>query len=767
MKKTAFFLVIITCLSFLYILAPHIANKISNKYLEPRRSSINIDHISPRQSSGSFTLSDDNINIILPRFTGKYQFPQLSRREISSLDIQGGSIFISKRDKEIKEVSSNNSQKLFLEILDNLPLTIKNIRFDKLYLSIEELDINILLSGSLQIKTSANNKKLLGITATIDVSGDLHSKIEGEFTSTEDDYFFTLRASNSLTDFNDILKLPQGNKLLGNLSSKVNFKISKDLNTHAFSAIISGNPQINSSAFGINLKSEPVTINITGDNKKISITTSQIKAEAQVPLVFNASASFEPATNAISSDINMKLGKGHNLIRIISQGDLKTIISEISLHDNAVFKNIKMKNGAKIKISTSIGPDKIIAKVTGKIKSITSTELRLTNLSLTETISLENGLISANGQTKISGIIFQNENIASLVLQNAFSNNDITFNGKVTSTKNNKIKIKCQGNYNLDKQGQGNCNLKSTEISEFDLPKFIHNKAPDELKFSAQLALNSTFTLKSKPQISTKLTITNGKMNIGDTLSASDINTSITIPSLLQQQSYPSQNLSISKIEVGAVNIADLNIDYHIENFHTIFLEKSRFKWAGGLVETNSARIDTNKKKQSLTLYCDRLSLTKILAQFGMPDASGDSSLNGRLPITLDSGKLYFDDGFLFSSPGDSGIVKFSNTENLREMIGSNKDLPYMDYSMSAMANFQYNWASLNFKTQEDELLIAMNLDGKPASPLPYAYKNGQIVYKEDGDGMQHPLRLSVNFKLPLTEMLRYGQTFKDILNQQ
>jgi len=140
--------------------------------------------------------------------------------------------------------------------------------------------------------------------------------------------------------------------------------------------------------------------------------------------------------------------------------------------------------------------------------------------------------------------------------------------------------------------------------------------------------------------------------------------------------------------------------------------------------------------------------------------------LNGRLPVKISKQGVVFDDGFLFSTPGDSGIVRFNDTTQLRRGIPDISNSTYLDYSMKALENFAYNWTKLSFNSKNDDLLITMQLDGKPADPLPFGYNNGRIVPSDQGPGLQHPIRLDVNFRIPMQALLQYGRNIQSIMEK-
>jgi len=219
-------------------------------------------------------------------------------------------------------------------------------------------------------------------------------------------------------------------------------------------------------------------------------------------------------------------------------------------------------------------------------------------------------------------------------------------------------------------------------------------------------------------------------------------------------------------MEIGNLKFTDGRVTFRVEDTETVFIEQSRLTWCGGKVESGSLRISLKNPELSTTLYCDRLQFTELLSQLGITDAEGDGSLNGRLPLEFNGRELVFDDGFLFSTPGNGGIVRFTNTAMLRQSLPETGQAAHLEYSMQAMENFSYNWTKLTFNSKGDDLQISMQIDGKPTTPLPFGYSNGQLVQTAAGSGIQHPIRLDVNFHLPFAQMFKYGQSFQKMMKQ-
>lgn len=89
-------------------------------------------------------------------------------------------------------------------------------------------------------------------------------------------------------------------------------------------------------------------------------------------------------------------------------------------------------------------------------------------------------------------------------------------------------------------------------------------------------------------------------------------------------------------------------------------------------------------------------------------------------------------------------------------------------YAMSALEDFAYNWARISLNNEQEDVLLAMELDGKPRAPLPYSFNRDGILIRSDEttEGTQHPLRLDINLRLPLLEMVQWGQHINSLMGE-
>ncbi|GAB1410839.1 hypothetical protein MASR1M90_19930 [Desulfovibrionales bacterium] len=244
----------------------------------------------------------------------------------------------------------------------------------------------------------------------------------------------------------------------------------------------------------------------------------------------------------------------------------------------------------------------------------------------------------------------------------------------------------------------------------------------------------------------------------------------LDIADLMSMRSKPDQRLGFAKVRVGKVVLENADIRYQIEAPHCIFVERAALDWAGGRVGTQSFRINPGIEDYAIELYCDRIALAQVLGQLGMGQAQGGGRANGRIPVRYAKGVLTFTDAFLYSTPGEPGTLRVPGTEILT--AGIPPDSPQfvqLDLAAEALKDFTYEWAKIGLQTQNQNLLITLELDGKPSNPLPFVYNKelggfARISASSPGSVFQG-IRLDVNFRLPLDQLMQYRQLLELLKN--
>ena len=258
-----------------------------------------------------------------------------------------------------------------------------------------------------------------------------------------------------------------------------------------------------------------------------------------------------------------------------------------------------------------------------------------------------------------------------------------------------------------------------------------------------------------------------GHLSLGkNELTLDGIRMSLNLPELPKIRSAPGQQIHFNKLSLGDFIVQKGRIDFQIESARSVLIEKMHFLWCDGNVETQSIRLSPGADSYHMTFYCDRLNLAKVLEQFGAAAAEGQGSVNGRIPLQYADGKIKFNDGFLFSTPGKGGKIYLSGTDILTAGIPPNTpQYVQMELAREALKDYDYSWAKLNITSRGEELFLQMQMDGKPAKTLPFVYRKdigGFMKVEANAKGSKFQgIRLDVNFRLPLNKLLQY----KDLIN--
>ena len=247
------------------------------------------------------------------------------------------------------------------------------------------------------------------------------------------------------------------------------------------------------------------------------------------------------------------------------------------------------------------------------------------------------------------------------------------------------------------------------------------------------------------------------------------VNTALSFNHLPSLRSLPAR-LRFSSFKTGEYVFGDGVVGFQFESDDTLLVEKGRFKWCGGTVQAMAMRLPLRGGAFAADLYCDRLNLAELLRQFGIKDAGGNGTVNGHIPLSFGNGKFTFEDGFLYSTPGGGGTIKVKALDLLTAGVPKNSpQFAQLDFAASALSDFSYNWVKLSLVSEGEDVMLRMNLDGKPTKPLPFYYdqKSGTFNRLEISSekGISQQIVLDVNFRIPFNELLGYGKSIKQVID--
>ena len=272
---------------------------------------------------------------------------------------------------------------------------------------------------------------------------------------------------------------------------------------------------------------------------------------------------------------------------------------------------------------------------------------------------------------------------------------------------------------------------------------------------------------------STRMMLENGHLfHRENNISVKGIQTDLFIEQLVDMRSAPGQQIKFAKASFGGLSLENGKIDFQIESNRSVLIEKSHFIWCDGKVDAPAIRLTSGVDDYNLILYCDRLNLAKVLEQFSAARVEAEGELNGRIDLRYQNGDLSFDDGFLYTTPGEPGKIRMFDTDILT--AGIPEDSPQyvqMEIARKALEDYDYSWAKLNINSEGEYVLLKMQLDGKPANPLPFVYRKdiGSFAKIEAGvEGSRFQgIRLDVNFRLPLNKLMQYKDLIRMIQSEK
>ena len=275
---------------------------------------------------------------------------------------------------------------------------------------------------------------------------------------------------------------------------------------------------------------------------------------------------------------------------------------------------------------------------------------------------------------------------------------------------------------------------------------------------------NGTGVLKTEAEIGlaeANLKIPDGKASI------EGLEFSVSMQDLVLMKSLPKQSVKFRKFSAGSLAVETGEIEFQIESPEKYFIEKSSFSWCGGHVYSHAMRIVPGEDLEFI-LFCDRLNFAAILKQIQAAEASGDGTVNGRIPVKIRNKRLRIMDGFLYSSPGQGGNIKLGHSQILDSTSEIQKQAIDMAIAVAALKDFNYDWVKLSLNSENRKLLVVLDINGRPAKALNFGFDTEAGLYKaEEGSGYTavfEAILFTINFSLPINRMLYYGKGINEMM---
>ena len=200
------------------------------------------------------------------------------------------------------------------------------------------------------------------------------------------------------------------------------------------------------------------------------------------------------------------------------------------------------------------------------------------------------------------------------------------------------------------------------------------------------------------------------------------------IPEINVMKSAPGQTISFKSVKFGKIETGAGKAAFRMEAPDTWQVENAVLDWCNGHIRLGGITYCIGQTTTEAVLYCDRLELPIFLTQIGMGEISGSGAINGTIPVVLTQecsrglpDNIYFEDAFLFSTPGEDGIIKGEIDESI---LNAQTGIE-MELVKDALKDFSYSWIRMNMlstgKDRED-MKLSLQLNGRPNHALYYSF---------------------------------------------
>jgi hypothetical protein len=215
----------------------------------------------------------------------------------------------------------------------------------------------------------------------------------------------------------------------------------------------------------------------------------------------------------------------------------------------------------------------------------------------------------------------------------------------------------------------------------------------------------------SGPKASARLRLTDLSIST-DTLSVKNLNTELSLSSLLPLGTQAPQTVQAAEISSG-IGLKNVKIRFSISNFPkgeipALMIHNLNAGFIGGSVSIDDMLADPNATSHRLTLDLSYLNLEQVFQLIELEGVAGTGKLSGKLPMVISGDDIVISDGLLTNDA--PGVLQFRSKQARQALAGGGEQVELL---LRVLADFHYDRLSLKVGRQSSgNAHIGLHLGG-------------------------------------------------------
>ncbi|MDD4622356.1 MAG: YdbH domain-containing protein, partial [Kiritimatiellae bacterium] len=246
--------------------------------------------------------------------------------------------------------------------------------------------------------------------------------------------------------------------------------------------------------------------------------------------------------------------------------------------------------------------------------------------------------------------------------------------------------------------------------------------------------------LGTQPHVLGRVKMREGHLTRGD-MDAEGVTADVAFESGVFFRTIERPVVTFKQARAGKLKLDAGRLEFHLSP-KELFVDRFEAGWCKGRLNAYSVHLDFKNPKDDFIVYADRIDLGEALMMALPFRGQMEGYLYGRFPVGFDRGRVKLYNGFLYSLPGQSGMLRLDDSSQMLELLekaGVRGDV--QGPLAKALSDMDFSSARLDLETLEGgQGVLKIKLDGKSN-------------YKE----WPAPVDLNLNLRGPMEDLLNMG----------